>query len=66
MEKTRQSNDTLIEILELHPFEMELLRNLRTKFRYGRVTISMKDGLPFRLERVTEFAELNVKAFDTR
>ena len=63
MEKTHQSNDTLIEILELHPFEMELLRNLRTKFKFGDVTITMRDGLPFRLKRITEFAELNT--FDT-
>ena len=59
MEKTRQSNDSLIEILEMHPFEVELLRNLRTRFRFGEVVIIMKDGLPLRLKRVTEFAELD-------
>jgi hypothetical protein len=59
MQKTQ--NDTLIEILELHPFEMELLRNLRTKFKFGDITITMRDGLPFRLKRITEFAELDTK-----
>ena len=54
-----QSNDTVIEILELHKNEIELLRNLRTKFRFGDITITMRDGLPFRLKRITEFAELD-------
>lgn len=55
------SNDTTIEILELHRLEVQLLRNLRKQFRFGEVTIIMKDGLPFRLRRITEFAELDSK-----
>ena len=51
-------NDSVIEILELSPNEVQLLRNLRTKFRFGEVTIIMKDGVPFRLKRITEFADL--------
>lgn len=51
-------NDTTIEILELHPTELQLINNLRTKFRFGEVTIIMRDGLPFRLRRITEFADL--------
>ena len=54
-----QSNDSVIEILELHPSEVELLKNLRTRFKFGEVTIVMRDGVPQRLKRVTEFAELN-------
>ena len=57
----KTQNDTLIEILELHPYEMELLRNLRTRFKFGEVVIIMKDGLPLRLKRVTEFAELDTR-----
>ncbi len=45
-------------ITELHPKEMELLRALRTQWRFGEVTILMRDGLPFRLRRVTEFDDL--------
>ena len=56
---TKNNNDTVIEILELHKNEIELLRNLRTKFRFGDITITMRDGLPFRLKRITEFAELD-------
>ena len=56
------TNDSLIEIFELHPSEMKLLRNLRERFRYGEVTIIMKEGLPFRLRRVTDFVDLNDKS----
>jgi len=51
-------NDTVIEILELHRNEVQLIHNLRTRFRFGEVVIIMRDGIPFRLKRVTEFAEL--------
>jgi hypothetical protein len=51
--------DTVIsEIIELHPFEMELLKALRHKWRFGEVTILMRSGLPFRLVRVQEFIDL--------
>ena len=53
------TNDTtVIDIEILHPNELQLIRNLRTKFRFGEVTILMRDGLPFRLKRITEFADL--------
>ena len=54
-------SDTVIEILELHPSEMQLIRNLRKNWKYGEVTIIMRDGLPVRLRRVTEFADLTGK-----
>ena len=58
------SNDTIlmdsssIDIVELHPNEMQLLKILRSKFRYGDVTIIMQDGLPVRIKRITEFENL--------
>ncbi len=54
-----QNDTSVIEIIDLHPYEMQLLRHLRTKFRYGEVTILMRDGLPFRLKRITEFGEID-------
>ena len=61
-EKTiTEGNDTVIEILELHKNEVELLRNLRSRWRYGDIVIRMRDGLPFRLVRITEFLDLNEK-----
>lgn len=52
-------NDSVIEILELHSKEVELLKNLRNRFKHGEITIIMRDGLPFRLRRITEFQDLN-------
>lgn len=57
MQQTRQSNDSLIEILELHQNEMSMLRDMRTRFRFGEVVIIMRDGLPVRWKRITEFGE---------
>lgn len=50
-------NDTLIEILELDPREIYLLKSLRSRFKYGEITIVMKDGFPIRWKRITEFDE---------
>ena len=49
------------EIVELHPEEMDLIKKLRKQFRFGDVTIKMKDGLPFRLVRITEMLDLDTK-----
>lgn len=56
MEKTQQ-NDTLIELIDLHPFELKLIKRLRY-YQYGEVTIIMKDGLPMRFKRITEIEDL--------
>ena len=61
MEKTHQSNDTLIEILELHPNEVELLNSIRNRWRWGEMTILIRDGKPVRLMRVQEFIDLTEK-----
>ena len=53
------SNDTtVIDIVTLHPNEMQLLKMLRSKFRYGDITIIIQDGVPVRIKRVTEFENL--------
>lgn len=55
------ASDTLggaIEIVELHASEIQLIRALRNTFRFGEVTIKMKDGLPVRLVRTQEFHDL--------
>jgi len=51
-------SDTYIEIIEMTTREMELLHLLRTRFRFGNITITMKDGVPFRLKRIEEFADI--------
>ena len=52
------ANDTTV-IIELHQYEMELIKMLRSKYRFGDVTIKMQDGLPQYLVRVTEIDKLN-------
>jgi hypothetical protein len=59
MQNSTITNDSVIEILELHPSEMQLIRNLRKNWRYGEVTIVMRDGVPTRLKRIVEFADLD-------
>jgi hypothetical protein len=53
------NNDSVIEILELHPNEMELIRRLRTSLKFGEMTITMRDGLPVKITRIVEIENLN-------
>jgi hypothetical protein len=57
---TTNSYDTDI-IIELHPYEMQLIRQLRNNFRFGEIVILVREGLPYRLKRVTEFSDLDTK-----
>ena len=50
--------DTVIEIINLHPQEIELIKALRNKWRFGEITVIVRDGLPMRLRRVVEFIDL--------
>lgn len=53
------TNDTtILEIIDLHPNEMRLLRMLRNKYKFGDITIIMQDGVPMGLRRITEFDKL--------
>jgi hypothetical protein len=61
MQKQTQNNDTVIEILEMNPFEMELIHSIRNRWRFGEITIIVKDGVPVRLKRVFEFIDLDKK-----
>lgn len=60
MIKEKQSNDTLIELIDMHPFEMELVKRLR-KYRFGEVVIIMKDGLPMRFKQITIIEDLTTE-----
>ena len=53
------ANDTsIIEIIDLHPQEIRLIKALRTNYRFGEVVLMVKDGLPFRLEKVIRSIDL--------
>ena len=47
-----QNDSTIIEIIDLHPHEIQLIKHLRNIFKFGEVTIIMKDGVPFMIKRV--------------
>lgn len=57
--RTNQNNDTVIEILEMSPLEMELIHSIRKRWRFGEIVIIVHDGQPVRLRRVTEFIDLD-------
>lgn len=46
------------KVSDLNPKEIALLVALRHKYRFGDVVVKMRDGVPQRLERVTEFDDL--------
>lgn len=53
------NNDTtIIEILELHPFEMQLIHRLRKSLKFGEMTITVRDGLPVKITRIVEVENL--------
>ena len=52
------NDTTIIEVTELHPFELQLLKSIRHKWRFGEIRILVRDGIPYRLKRVEEFIDL--------
>ena len=64
MEQNKNSNfsvnDTTV-IIELHPQEMQLIKALRNNWKFGEVTIIVRNGIPYRLKRVQEFIDLDTK-----
>lgn len=51
-------SDSVIEIIDLHPNEVRLIKAMRSRWRFGTVQILVRDGLPFRMERTQEFVDL--------
>jgi len=45
--------------MELHPAEVELLLKIRNKYQWGKITLECRNGLPSRIEKVTEFEKLD-------
>ena len=45
-------------MVELDPLEHDLIQRLRTKYRFGEITIVMHGGRPQRIKRVTEYEAL--------
>ena len=45
-------------VIELHEKEIALILALRHKFKYGDVTIIMRDGIPQRIQQAIIFDDL--------
>ena len=57
---TRTATDTgSIELIELRPQELQLIKFLRQSLKFGEVVIKVRDGLPVRLVRLQEFIDLS-------
>lgn len=52
------SDTTIIEIVELTQKEVELIKAIRHRWRFGELTLMVRDGQPYRMRRVTEFNDL--------
>jgi hypothetical protein len=46
--------------MELHPTEALLIQRIRNKYRYGRIEVILKDGLPIAVEKIVERESLYV------
>lgn len=57
--QAKTNDTTVIEVVSLHPNEMSLLRAIRNQWRFGDIVVKVRDGLPVRLVRVTEFIDLD-------
>ena len=42
------------KLVKLHPKEYELIQLIRTQFRYGKIEIMLKDGLPYQILKTVE------------
>lgn len=54
----KNSDSEVIEIMELHPYEMQVIRLIRNSGGFGEITIVLKDGLPFKVKRVMEMTDI--------
>ena len=61
-----QTRDTtFIEMMEMHPYEMQLIKLLRNHSGYGELHIRMRHGLPYQIVRIIEQINLVNYAQDT-
>ena len=44
----------------LHPNEVELIKEIRERYRYGKIEVITRDGLPIAIEKTVERQSLNV------
>lgn len=57
--KTTSAGQT--DLGELHHMEVELIKAIRERFRYGELVITARDGLPFQILRYVEIERFQGK-----
>lgn len=43
---------------QLDQAEIELIHHIRTRFRFGQIAVEVRDGKPYRINKVTEYQTL--------
>lgn len=64
MEQTSQTAPQLNQndgLGVLHPLEIELIKRIREKYRFGEVTLILHEGLPRKIKAVTIFEDLKLQ-----
>lgn len=51
--KTEEKNLDQNQVLPLHPKEVDLILAMRNRFRFGEITIKIRDGRPYSVEKTT-------------
>ena len=49
----KQNQPTAKDLGELHPKEVDLIWRLRNKYRFGEITIKVRDGIPWSIVKTT-------------
>ena len=50
----------------LHPNEVEIIESIRKRYRYGKIEVITRDGIPIAIEKTVERQSLNVTNRDGR
>lgn len=55
----RQQSKAEESLGKLDPKEVELLRLIRERFKFGEIIVQTRDGLPFKVVKATEYHVLD-------
>jgi len=59
-QKSKKEEVDQNSILPLHPKEVDLILRLRNKYKFGEVTIKVRDGIPWTIEKTTVTEHLGI------
>jgi len=47
--------------MELLPQEVDLIQKIREHYRFGKIILETKDGLPYRIEKTVEYDKIETE-----